>query len=178
VTLGKIADVLQARGDAEEALRIYREEELPMYERLGDVRSRAVTLGKIAQVLQARGELEEALRIYREEKLPVYERLGDVRSRAVTLGQIAEVLQARGDIEEAIRIRREDELPVYERLGARRYLAIGRTSLALLYLRRQALGDRERAAELLRLALADARAMQLGAADIIQTLMREHGIDA
>ena len=89
VTMGRIADVLQARGELEEALRIRREEELPVYERLGDVRSRAVTMGQIADVLQARGELEEALRIRREEQLPVFERLGDVRERAVTLFKIA-----------------------------------------------------------------------------------------
>ena len=85
--------MLQARGEFDEALRIRREEELPVYERLGDVRSRAVTMGKIADVLQARGEIDEALRIRREEQLPVYERLGDVRSRAVTMGQIADVLR-------------------------------------------------------------------------------------
>ena len=53
--------------------------QLPVFERLGDVRSRAVTMGQIADILQARGELDEALRIRREEELPVYERLGDVR---------------------------------------------------------------------------------------------------
>ena len=78
--MGKIADVLAARGDLDEALRIRREEELPVYEKLGDVRSRAVTMGKIADVLAARGDLDEALRIRREEELPVYEKLGDVRS--------------------------------------------------------------------------------------------------
>ncbi|MEZ6061276.1 MAG: tetratricopeptide repeat protein [Planctomycetaceae bacterium] len=112
-----IADVLQARGELDEALRIRREEQLPVYERLGDVRAKAVTQGKIADVLQARGELDEALRIRREEELPVYERLGDVRSKAVTQGQIADVLQARGELDEALRIRREEQLPVYERLG-------------------------------------------------------------
>jgi tetratricopeptide (TPR) repeat protein len=103
---GLIADVLQARGEVDEALRLRREEELPVYERLGDVRSRAMTLGKIADVLQARGEIDEALRIYREEELPVYERLGDVRSHAVVLGKIADVLEARGNVEEALRLRR------------------------------------------------------------------------
>ena len=33
---GKIADVLQSQGEVEEALRIRREEQLPVYERLGD----------------------------------------------------------------------------------------------------------------------------------------------
>ena len=62
--------------------RIRHEEELPVYERLGDVRLRAVTKGKIADILQGRGELDEALRIRREEQLPVYQRLGDVRERS------------------------------------------------------------------------------------------------
>ena len=41
VTMGQIADILEQRGETEEALRIRREEELPVYERLGDVHSRA-----------------------------------------------------------------------------------------------------------------------------------------
>jgi tetratricopeptide (TPR) repeat protein len=116
VARGKIADILQARGQLDEVLRIRTEEQLPVYERLGDVRERAVTMGKIADILQARGQLDEALRIRTEEQLPVYERLGDVRSRAVTMGQIADILQARGQLDEALRIRTEEELPVYERL--------------------------------------------------------------
>ena len=76
---GLKADILQSRGELDEALRIRREEELPVYEKLGDVRSRAVTMGQIADILQSRGELDEALRIRREEELPVYEKLGDVR---------------------------------------------------------------------------------------------------
>ncbi|MBF0293945.1 MAG: CHAT domain-containing protein, partial [Magnetococcales bacterium] len=45
VTMGRIADILQARGDLDGALRIRREESLPVYERLGDIRARAVTMG-------------------------------------------------------------------------------------------------------------------------------------
>ena len=81
----------------DEALRIRREEELPVYERLGDVHSRAVSMGQIADILEGRGETDEALRIRREEELPVYERLGDVRSRAVTMGRIADILEGRGE---------------------------------------------------------------------------------
>ena len=69
-------------------MRIRREEELPVYERLGDVRARAVTLGKIADILQARGQLDEALRIYREEALPVFERLGEEPSRFQVLHRL------------------------------------------------------------------------------------------
>ncbi len=88
VTMGKIADVLQARGDLDGALKIRREEQLPVYERLGDVREKAVTMGKIADVLFARGDLDEALHIRREEQLPVYERLGG-RDLAIGRGNLA-----------------------------------------------------------------------------------------
>ena len=41
ITLGRVADVLYVRGELDEALRIRRDELLPVYEKLGDVRSRA-----------------------------------------------------------------------------------------------------------------------------------------
>ena len=69
-----------------------RGEQVPVFERLGDVHSRAVTIGKIAGILQARGELDQALKIHREDELPVFERLGDVHSRAATLYKIVDVL--------------------------------------------------------------------------------------
>ena len=128
--VGLRADVLQDRGQLDEALRIRREEQLPVYDRLGDVRRKAITLGQIADVLQARGQLDEALTIRREEELPVYERLGDVRAKAITLGKIADVLQARGQLDEALRMRR-DEVPIYEALGDQRSLLVGRTQIAV-----------------------------------------------
>ena len=98
--LDELATLLESIGELDEALRIRREEQLPVYERLGDVRERAVTLGKIADVLQARGELDEALRIRREEQLTVYERLGDVRERAVGRTKLAINLIKRGRTED------------------------------------------------------------------------------
>jgi hypothetical protein len=77
--LDELATLLESIGELNEALRIRRQEELPVYERLHDIRARAITMGKIADILQARGELDEALRIRREEVLPIFERLGDIR---------------------------------------------------------------------------------------------------
>ncbi|MBA2592793.1 MAG: CHAT domain-containing protein [Gammaproteobacteria bacterium] len=101
---GRIADVLHARGELDEALRIRREEELPVYESLGDVRERALVLGKIANVLVARGELDEAVRIRREEELPVLERLGDVRELIVGRWNLAIMLRRgrKEDVPEAL----------------------------------------------------------------------------
>ncbi|WP_246575162.1 CHAT domain-containing protein [Streptomyces umbrinus] len=124
VTWGRIADILQQRGEVEEALRIRREVELPAFERMGDTRAAAVTWGRIADILQQRGEVEEALRIRREVTLPVYERIGDTREAAVTWGKIADIFEQRGEVEEALRIRREVTLPAFERMGDTRSVAI------------------------------------------------------
>ncbi len=135
---GKIADILQARGQLDEALRIRTEDQLPVLERLGEVRSIAITKGKIADILQARGQLDEALRIRTEDQLPVLERLGEVRSIAITKGKIADILQARGQLDEALRIRTEDQLPVLERLGEVRSIAITKGKIAdILFLQHQ-----------------------------------------
>ncbi len=114
---GHKADRLLQKGDLDEAWRIRREEQLPVYEWLGDVRERAVTMGRIADILMSRGDLDEALRIRREEELPVYDRLGDVRQRTVTKGKIADILMSRGDVDEALRILEQERLPAAEKLG-------------------------------------------------------------
>ena len=127
---GIIADVLQARGQLDEALRILQEDVLHALENLGDIRSRAITMGQVADILQAKGHLDEALRIRRQEELPVFEKLGDIRSRAVTMGQIADVLTARGQLDEALRIRRQEELPAFEKLGNFRERAVTMSKVA------------------------------------------------
>jgi len=103
----------------DEDLRIRREEELPVYERLGDVRARAVTMGKIADILQSRGELDEALRIRREEELPVYERLGDVRELLVARANMAICLTQCGAADDLVEARRLLELALEAALKMR-----------------------------------------------------------
>ncbi len=127
---GRLADILESRGELDEALRIRSEEELPTYERLGDARSKAMTQGKIADILRVRGRLDEALRIFREEVLASFERLGDVRSKAVTQGRIADILQLRGQFDEALRLLREEALEVFERLGDLRSKAVAQGEIA------------------------------------------------
>ena len=91
----ELADHLSLMGELDEALRILKDQ-LPVFERLGDVRERAITQGKIADILQARGQLDEALRIRTEEELPVYERLGDVREQLVCRANTALIYWQRG----------------------------------------------------------------------------------
>jgi tetratricopeptide (TPR) repeat protein len=143
--MGEIAEIAYRRGDYDEALRIWREVELPVYERLGEARSAAVTWGKIADVAFDRGDYEEALRIRREVQLPVYERLGEARSAAVTWGKIADVVYRRGDYDEVLRIRREVQLPVYERLGDAQSAAVAWGQIADIAFQR---GEYDEAARL------------------------------
>lgn len=70
IARGKIADILYLRGELDEALRIRREDELPVYERLGEARSRAVAMGQIADILARKGDLA-ASRALQEERLEV-----------------------------------------------------------------------------------------------------------
>ena len=115
---------------------------MPVYEKLGDLRSRAVTLGQIADIHQARGELDEALRIRIEEELPVFERLGDVRERAITLGKIAQVHLARGELDQALELN-EQRRPIAEMLRDINSLAHIHFLSAQIRLER---GDHERGA--------------------------------
>ena len=105
---GQLAELLTIQGESDEALSLLQGEVLPAFERLGDVRSRAVTLGKVADILQARGQLDEALRIRQEEQLPVYERLGAIRDQVVCRTNIALTMVERG--------RDEDSQPIVEHL--------------------------------------------------------------
>ena len=141
ISAGAHADILQARGQLDQALRIRTEEQLPVYARLGDVHSMAITQGKIADILMARGQLDAALRIRTEEQLPVYARLGDVRSTAITQGQIADILMARGQLDDALRIHTEEQLPIYARLGDVRATAITQGQIADILMARGQLDE-------------------------------------
>jgi predicted negative regulator of RcsB-dependent stress response len=130
IAQGHIADILTQQGQLDEALRICREEVLPVLSRLGEVREVAITQGQIAGILTQQGQLDEALRICREEELPVYRRLGEVRHAAIAQSRIADILFQQGQLDEALRIRREEELPVYRRLGDERSAAITQGRIA------------------------------------------------
>ena len=98
---GGVADVLFAREEFDEALRIRREEQLPVFARFKDVRSTAITQGRIADILQIQGKFDEVLRIRRDEELPVYIKLDDKKSITVTQGEIAHVLIRQKDYDGA-----------------------------------------------------------------------------
>lgn len=133
VVMGDVADILWRLGQPDKALQIRREEQLPVFKGLGDVRNLATTLGKIGDMLFERCELDEALRICREQELPLYEWSGDVLGRAIALGKIADVLERRRELNEALRIREEEELPIYSRLRIPRGYAVTWGKIATIW---------------------------------------------
>ncbi|MBW6437435.1 CHAT domain-containing protein [Actinoplanes hulinensis] len=158
---GDLAEIRYLQGDYDEVLRIRQEVQLPVYERLGDVRSTAVTWGSVADIKYQLGDYDEALRIRQEVELPVYERLGDARSIAVTWGDIADIHLQRRDYDEAARLQ-ADRLAANERLGDLDGIAAAKWSLALIRLRQ---GDSEAAIPLV--AEAFEGALKLRRADAI-----------
>ena len=105
------------------------------------------------------------------EQVPIRDKLGDLRGRTVTMGQIADIYQARGQLDEALRILREEELPVYEKLGARRDILVCEANIAMVLLERKRPGDPLEAERLLRRAQAEAEAMKLPEATMIQGVL-------
>ncbi|MFT5471233.1 MAG: hypothetical protein ACI8UO_006366 [Verrucomicrobiales bacterium] len=79
-----------ARGQLDEALRIRQEEELPVYQRLGDVRSLIVCRVKIAMALAQRGDAEEIaghlVWAHREAKQRGLKETGQIEQIAEQLG--------------------------------------------------------------------------------------------
>ncbi|MCI5191253.1 MAG: hypothetical protein D3905_16010, partial [Candidatus Electrothrix sp. AS4_5] len=140
-----LAELLARQGKSEQALKIFREQVLPVDERLGDVRSKAVTMGQIADIFQARGELDKALEIRQQEELPVYERLFDMRSKIITKRKIADILICRGQLDEALKILQEDCIPPMKEIGAVKDVAVFQSRLADIF---HARGELDKALEI------------------------------
>jgi tetratricopeptide (TPR) repeat protein len=78
--------------------------------------------------------IERAVALLPSERLDLPS--GFLRECAFTVGTRADILQARGQLDEALRIREQEELPVYEKLGDVRSLLVGRTKLAIFFIRK------------------------------------------
>jgi len=131
----QIADILNSRGDLDEALRVRTEEELPVYVKLGDVRLLLVGRANLAMYLQSRnrpGDRAEARRLLllalaAAEKLRVPEAeqiraLSDCWSRGRTRSSICTWPRRRSQI-------RHSQSDGY--FGTRLHPASARTSIIL-----------------------------------------------
>jgi hypothetical protein len=173
--LERMAGVLEGMGELEEALRIRRDEVLPVYRALGDARACALTMSSIAEIMKYWGQRGAALAMWREEILPVFKALGDARLIAVASGKVADLLQLTGDHDEAIRIRVTDQIPIYEVLEDLHGLVVARANLAINLIARSADGDRDEARQILEISYAAAAALGLDEAPALERIMARHG---
>ena len=125
----------QSQGKPEKALEHYRSA-LVIFERIGDVRSKAAIARKIADILQLKGDLDGALQMLQNEALKPILGLGLLVDEAVYRCSIANILQQRGQIDEALRIYRDECIPVYERLGDVRLKAVTMGNIVDILLQR------------------------------------------
>ena len=88
------------RGDYDEDLRIRHQEELPVYERIGDTRSLAITWGRIADVHHQRGDYDKARPLH-EKRLQVGRDLGDIDGIANAQWSLAQLDLKNDDVEAA-----------------------------------------------------------------------------
>ena len=100
VTLGDIARLKAQAGDVAGALALHQEE-MAVYEQLGDVRSRAVTQCDLADLRHAQGEDEEAERLYRDS-LEISRRIGDAEGTYTLLARLGQLALGQGRPEEAL----------------------------------------------------------------------------
>jgi len=115
VTLLRIADIFQLRGDSAQALQ-KTQQALSLFEAMGDKLSATLTQGRIADIMHKRGELGQALQIY-QQILSVFADLGNKSNYAVTKVKIADILSDTGELEQALQIYQHEALPALEALG-------------------------------------------------------------
>ena len=139
------ADVHQTRGQSDEALRILRDEILPVLKHPDDSAQIAHMYGRIADICETSGDGDEANRIRNNEVLPTLDLLGDKRSKAIAKEKIAGLSMQRGRWDEAREVLQNEVLPVYKELEDVRSTAIANASLMRVLTET---GDLEKAAQL------------------------------
>jgi tetratricopeptide (TPR) repeat protein len=82
------------------------EEMLEIFQKLGDVRSRAVTQSDVADLLRTRGQYEEAERLYRDS-LEICRQIGDAQSTLALLARLGQLALDRGRRDEAVSLLQE-----------------------------------------------------------------------
>ncbi|WP_146155271.1 hypothetical protein [Enhygromyxa salina] len=95
VAKGHVADIHKQRGDLGEALRICKDEQLPLLEEVGDPLEIAQAKGQLALILGAQGHIEDAIELFRHECLPILEHRDDRLSLVFARANLAGLLKRR-----------------------------------------------------------------------------------
>ncbi|MCB9764517.1 MAG: hypothetical protein H6739_32380 [Alphaproteobacteria bacterium] len=125
------ATALRHRGEEDEALRLFRDEALPVFQAEGDPWQIAKTLQRVAHCLIfSTGKPAEARRILQEEVIPHFEALGDPRELALSRSVLASALDHLGERDEAFHLLDVQVLPVFKARRELRDVAETREGIA------------------------------------------------
>jgi hypothetical protein len=120
LAMGQIADILQGRGETDEALRIHIQERLPVAQRLGDMDSVAHIRFSCAMIRIRRGGLGqgEAQTIFDQlaESFTLTKKPQRADFIAAVGGVLGQVLAAAGEAEEALKVL-DDSTAACDKLG-------------------------------------------------------------
>lgn len=130
----RIARVLLAQGDPDEALRTLREDVAPVFEKLAYDAEAATAASEVAHCLWKRGQSDDAREIMLTKVIPVYQRTGDARSLAVAWFNVADLMAAGGDLAGALSIIRTDVMPAFEQLEDVHSLVLAQARAADLHM--------------------------------------------
>lgn len=129
--LGRLA---HANGAYGAALKIWREQSLPRWERLGDRRNAASDQSMIADTLIRTGALAEARSLLQDHVLPVLREFKDDVSLAVEIGRLAQILIREQKYIEALALLQDEQAPLLRKAGDQRGLAgVAYDSASILY---------------------------------------------
>jgi tetratricopeptide (TPR) repeat protein len=112
--LGRLA---LAGGTYDAALRIWREEVLQRWERLGDRRNATATRSMIADTLIYLGELAEARSLLQDHVLPVSRELKDDVDLTANLSKLVQVLILEEKYAEALTLLQDERAPLLRKTG-------------------------------------------------------------
>lgn len=95
VAKSEIARIKKDLGLIDEAIKIWREDVLPVHTEIGDVHERAMVFGLIADALFSKKNYDEAIAIMKNDALPICKKSGDVRALIVGYTNLAIYLNGR-----------------------------------------------------------------------------------
>ncbi|MBE9102485.1 tetratricopeptide repeat protein [Vacuolonema iberomarrocanum] len=112
--LNNMAGVIAQQGEVDHALSLWQQS-LDFYERIDDVRGKAITLSQMAGVIAQQGEVDRSLSLW-QQSLDILERIGDVRGKAATLNNMAGIIAQQGEVDRALSLWQQS-LDILERIG-------------------------------------------------------------
>jgi tetratricopeptide (TPR) repeat protein len=112
--IGRLGEVAQARGEYDEAARLFQRS-LDIREQRGDQVGTAAAHSSLGVLAQSRGDYDEAAR-QEQFALGIFTQLGNQAGMATSYHNLGILAQYRGDYDEAARLY-QDSLDIEERLG-------------------------------------------------------------